>query len=122
LQSFPSNHSLHVMKKAGEVSKIFSRPLFSPLVSALLLSAAVATLLCPLESIAQRTDSQAWTLVTTNISLDADKKWFFYMEAQPRVGNDVSRLERILIRPAAGYNINKRVSLFLGYGWIPTFF
>ena len=43
------------------------------------------------------------------------------MEAQPRVGNEVSRLERLLIRPAAGYNLNKNVSLFLGYAWTPTF-
>ena len=121
MQSLPSNHSLHVMMKAEGVSQIFKVPLFPSLVSALLLSLAAATFLFPSESIAQRTDFQAWTLVTTNISLDADKKWFFYMEAQPRVGNDVSRLERILIRPAAGYNINKSVSLFLGYGWTPTF-
>jgi hypothetical protein len=43
------------------------------------------------------------------------------MEAQPRVGDDISRMERLLIRPALGYNLNPNVALFLGYAWTPTF-
>ena len=70
---------------------------------------------------AQRTDIQQWSLVTANISLDQEKKWLFYMEAQPRVGDDVSRLERLLIRPAVGYNINEHLTAYLGYAWTPTF-
>lgn len=70
---------------------------------------------------AQRTDIQQWTLVTANISFDTEKKWLFYMEAQPRIGDDVSRLERLLIRPAVGYNINEHLTAYLGYAWTPTF-
>lgn len=70
---------------------------------------------------AQRTDFQAWSLVTANISLDQEKKWLFYMEAQPRVGDDITRLERLLIRPAIGYNYDKNIAFYLGYAWTPTF-
>ena len=70
---------------------------------------------------AQRSDIQSWTLVTTQIALDADKKWLFYFETQPRLGDDITRLERLLIRPAIGYNINRDTALYLGYAWTPTF-
>ncbi len=70
---------------------------------------------------AQRTDFQQWTLVTANVSLDEEKKWLFYMEAQPRIGDDVSRLERLLVRPAIGYNYTKNITFYLGYAWTPTF-
>lgn len=69
----------------------------------------------------QQTDFQSWSILTATVSLDPEKKFFVYTEAQPRVGNDISRLERLLIRPALGYNVNKNVALFLGYAWTPTF-
>ncbi len=68
---------------------------------------------------AQSSDFQSWTQVITQVNLNTE--WFVYMEAQPRVGDDISRLERLLIRPALGYRINPNVALFLGYAWTPTF-
>jgi len=70
---------------------------------------------------AQKTDFQSWTLVTATVNIDPDKKFFAYMEAQPRIGDDISRLERLLIRPAVGYNLNQNLALTLGYAWTPTF-
>jgi len=70
---------------------------------------------------AQQSDFQSWTQVIGTVSLDKDNKWFAYTEAQPRIGDDISRLERLIIRPALGYNINPNVALFLGYAWTPTF-
>lgn len=70
---------------------------------------------------AQRSDFQSWTLVTVQTPLDADKKWLVYAEAQPRVGDDISRLERLLLRPALGYSLSKSTTLYLGYAWTPTF-
>jgi hypothetical protein len=70
---------------------------------------------------AETSDLQSWTQVIATVNLDEQKKWFAYMEAQPRVGDDISRLERLLIRPALGYNINPDVALFVGYAWTPTF-
>jgi hypothetical protein len=70
---------------------------------------------------AQQTDFQSWTLLTATINIDPDNKFFAYMEAQPRIGDDISRLERLLIRPALGYNLSPNLSLALGYAWTPTF-
>jgi hypothetical protein len=72
-------------------------------------------------ALAQRSDFQAWSQLTTQIAIDDQKKWLFYFEAQPRVGDDVSRLERLLLRPAIGYNIDEDITLYLGYGWTPTY-
>ena len=73
------------------------------------------------DSCAQKTDFQSWTFVSATANLDSDKKWFAYMEAQPRIGDDVSRLERLLIRPGLAYNLNDKVAVYLGYAWTPTF-
>ena len=71
--------------------------------------------------VAQQTDFQSWSLLTATVSLDPAKKFFVYTEVQPRVGDDIARLERLLMRPALGYNLNSNVALFLGYAWTPTF-
>jgi hypothetical protein len=73
------------------------------------------------EAHAQSHDLQSWTQIISTVSLDTEKKWFAYGEVQPRVGDDISRLERLLIRPALGYNINPNVALLLGYAWTPTY-
>jgi hypothetical protein len=70
---------------------------------------------------AQRTDIQSWSLVTAQVNLDSDKKWLLYAEAQPRIGDNISRLERLLLRPALGYNFTKSTTFYLGYAWTPTF-
>jgi hypothetical protein len=59
--------------------------------------------------------------MTATVNLDQDKKWLAYMEVQPRIGDDISRLERLLIRPALGYNISSQLSAYVGYAWTPTF-
>jgi hypothetical protein len=74
-----------------------------------------------IELAAEKNDSQIWTLLTTNISLDQNKKFFVYAEAQPRIADNVSDIERLLLRTALGYNHNSTTSLFLGYAWTPTF-
>lgn len=68
---------------------------------------------------AESSDFQSWAQLITTVKLNQD--FFAYMEAQPRLGDDSSRLERLLIRPAMGYNINPNIALFLGYAWTPTF-
>lgn len=90
----------------------------------LICSSIVAALcLCGVRAVhAQQTDIQSWTLITAQTTLDSDKKWLVYAEAQPRVGDDISRLERLLLRPAVGYNYTEKTSLYLGYAWTPTFY
>lgn len=67
------------------------------------------------------TDLQAWTNITTTVAIDPARRWFFYFEAQPRLGDDISRLERLLIRPAIGFNLSDHLAVSLGFAWTPTF-
>lgn len=86
------------------------------------LAIVLLLLVCvPGSAYAQKTDFQSWTLVTTEVPLDSEKRWFIYGEAQPRVGDNISRLERLLLRSALGYSIDKSTALYLGYAWTPTF-
>lgn len=67
------------------------------------------------------TDFQDWTLVTAHVSLDKAKRYQVYFEAQPRVGDNWQRMERLLIRPAVVYNVTANLGLYLGYAWTPLF-
>lgn len=73
------------------------------------------------EAHAQSHDLQSWTQVVSTVSFGKKKEWFAYMETQPRIGDDISRLERLIIRPAMGYKLNQNIDLYLGYAWTPTF-
>ena len=75
----------------------------------------------PATAAAQQTDLQAWSLLTANIALSDDKSWLLYLEAQARLGDDASRLERLLLRPAVGRQLTRTVVAFVGYAWTPTF-
>ena len=88
------------------------------LVALLFATLALCAIPCA-KTYAQSTDFQSWTQVIAQVNIN--KEWFTYMEVQPRVGDDISRLERLLIRPAIGYTINPNIALFLGYAWTPTF-
>jgi hypothetical protein len=75
----------------------------------------------PVTAVAQQHDVQSWSLVTANIALPGDARWFLYLEAQARLGDDVSRMERLLLRPALGHQLSDDVAVSLGYAWTPTF-
>lgn len=72
-------------------------------------------------------DLQNWDMVTLRAGLGQSKKTQIYLEAQPRVGNLDSSGTRqddfsaLILRPAVGYQMNKYVSVWQGYAWIPTF-
>lgn len=85
------------------------------------LAATTFILFCASNTEAQQSDFQSWTQVISTISLDKKDTWFTYMEVQPRIGDDISRLERLIIRPGLGYNLNPSIALFLGYAWTPTY-
>jgi hypothetical protein len=62
-------------------------------------------------------DGQGWFLFTLQGPLPAGFRLF--LEAQPRVGGDGMR--QLLLRPAIGYPVTRRWSLWQGYAWTPTF-
>lgn len=64
-------------------------------------------------------DTQQWTLFTVQKNLS--DRWIGYFEVQPRFGQDISGVERLLVRPAIGYRLTPKLSLWQGYGWTPLF-
>ncbi len=68
---------------------------------------------------ADDSDTQQWSLLVVNKKLS--ERWLGYFEVQPRFGDNASDLERLLIRPAIGYRLSPKLSLWQGYAWTPLF-
>ncbi len=74
------------------------------------------------------TDFQTWGNVTATGSLgsiNADwKKYKYWLEGQARFGNETSQFSQGMVRTGLGYtlldNDMDKLSLWLGYAWIPT--
>ncbi|MBX9767460.1 MAG: DUF2490 domain-containing protein [Bdellovibrionales bacterium] len=49
------------------------------------------------------------------------ESWRVYFEYQVRYMQQARQYERLLVRPAVIYDFSPQLSLFLGYGWTPTF-
>lgn len=73
----------------------------------------------PVAANAQDADSQLWALLTLNKRFNNGLR--LYMEAQPRLGSNYSHISQLLIRPAIGYQVSPKLSLWLGYGYTPAF-
>lgn len=61
-------------------------------------------------------DEQMWVNITALGSIKGDLVYF--AEVQPRVGNGVSRLSQLLIRPAIGWKITPTLTLYQGYAHV----
>lgn len=66
-------------------------------------------------------DFQLWTTVTASGKFDPTSKFYWYLEGQPRIGDDAHYIERLLIRGAAGYELSPNLIAWLGYGWTPLY-
>ncbi len=64
-------------------------------------------------------DFQVWGNVTATGNF-SDSRFKWWLEGQGRFGNDSSRFAQGIIRPGVGYELNKKTSVWLGYGWFPT--
>jgi hypothetical protein len=64
-------------------------------------------------------DLQQWTVVT--FKADLPHKLRLYAEVQPRLGHNIQGVDRLLLRPAIGYQLTPAISLWQGYAWTPTF-
>lgn len=70
---------------------------------------------------AQRSDFQSWTSLGAAIPIDKKKRWSMLTEVQPRVGNNVQRLERFLILTSISHALSQSVDIALGHGWTPGY-
>jgi hypothetical protein len=80
---------------------------------------ALALAAAPAPARALDHDVQSWSLFVAQGYVTPHVRW--YGEAQPRFGDDVSELDRLLLRAALGYQIAPGVSAWAGYAWTPLF-
>lgn len=69
---------------------------------------------------ADESDSQLWTQITFNKRFTSGVRLF--AEVQPRLGENFNHWTQLVVRPAVGYQVTPKLSLWLGYGWTPSFF
>jgi hypothetical protein len=80
---------------------------------------AIVLLFPVLPSRAYDTDSQLWTQFVLNGRFQNGVR--IAVEAQPRVGDNFQRLSLLILRPVVGYQVTRNMSLWIGYGWTPSF-
>jgi Protein of unknown function (DUF2490) len=79
------------------------------------LSFAITIMVLMLSSRAQATsDFQIWIPVNINAKLSAQLRGF--LEFQPRIGNNAANLTTAIVRPALGWALNEKATLWVGYG------
>lgn len=84
---------------------------------ALLTTLALCLFLRP--ACAYDTDGQLWTQFTLNGKFKNGIR--IYAEVQARQGQDYHQFSQFILRPAVGYQVTRKMSLWIGYGWTPTF-
>lgn len=58
-------------------------------------------------------DLQVWLPININAKLS--EHWRGFLELQPRVGDEASNLTSMMLRPAIGWAVNDKATLWLGY-------
>ncbi len=86
------------------------------------LCVAALTLVARHSASAIPTDFEGWFTTTTLSDLDTRGRYQFYLELQPRLGDDWHRMALLVVRPALVYNPMNDLSLFAGYAWVPKFY
>ncbi len=66
-----------------------------------------------------RSDFRLWTPVYLTVSLPS--RFLAYMEVNPRIGDDVTNIDQLLLRPAIGYKLTENISIWQGYAWVGNF-
>lgn len=61
-------------------------------------------------------------LAASNIALDEQRRYQLYLEAQPRLGDDLERVATVQGRAALGYMVDESFGFHLGYAWTPLFY
>lgn len=65
-------------------------------------------------------DFETWMMANAKGALSG--KWLGYFEIQNRISENSRGQDRLLVRPAVGYQFARRHSAWLGYAWTPTFY
>lgn len=80
----------------------------------------IAALLVATPAAAQtENDAQVWVNLTATGSIK--DRLVYFAEVQPRAANDASRLDQLLLRPAIGWKLSDRVTVYQGYARVLTY-
>lgn len=91
------------------------RRLLGPLVG-------LAVVAVPAQAGAQTiTDGRLWWNVTIQERAQTESPWRWYVELQGRHRDGVSDIDQLLARPAVGYDLTTRSSVWAGYGYTPSY-
>lgn len=64
-------------------------------------------------------DMQLWTPITLDCKIH--KQWRGYFEVAPRVGENASGLNQLLVRPGIEYRKSDKLSFLVGYLWLSSY-
>ena len=66
-------------------------------------------------------DGRTWWNVTLQERAETASPWRWYVEVQGRMRDGVDALDQLLVRPAMAYDLTRRSSVWIGYGYTPGF-
>lgn len=66
-----------------------------------------------------RSDFRLWAPVYLTVNLP--NRFLAYMEVNTRIGDDVTNIDQLLLRPALGYQLTDKLSIWQGYAWVGNF-
>lgn len=72
---------------------------------------------CQLSAYAVPNDLENWDAIVLEAPIN--KKFNWYLDIQPRIGDDMTQLTQMVVRPAIHYKVNHNVMLGVGYSWQP---
>jgi hypothetical protein len=84
---------------------------------------AAVVLLCGTGPVAAQTetDGRLWVNLTFQERAGTDSPWRWYLEFQGRTRDGLDDVDQAIIRPAVGYDLTSRSSLWFGHGYTPTY-
>lgn len=82
----------------------------------------LATLTVPVATSAQTiSDERVWLNVTFQERAGTESPWRWYMEVQGRTRDGVGEVDQFIARPAVGYDLTSRSSIWAGHGYTPSY-
>jgi hypothetical protein len=66
-------------------------------------------------------DGRLWVNLTVQERAGTESPWRWYFELQGRGRDGAEDLDQMLVRPALGYDLTPRSSLWAGYGYTPSY-
>jgi hypothetical protein len=75
-----------------------------------------------LSAYCQPHDIEQWSFINAHLSVNDSRTLELYVEAQPRLGDDLQRAAAFQARVAVVYNPSKTVGVYAGYAWTPQFY